>query len=198
MDLANLRELFDPFWFDWFILPAIVFTARMSDVTLGTLRILFVSRSLRYTAPIVGFFESLIWLFAISQIVQNLGNAVTYLAFASGFAAGNYVGIWMENRLAMGLVCVRAVMPDDASELIAYLREEQFGVTAVAASGVSGQVRLIWSVIKRKEMRRYLEIVKQHSPRAFISVEDVRTVHEGFFPAKGESSPWAGLTAIRK
>ncbi|MEN9839865.1 MAG: hypothetical protein RL177_1344, partial [Bacteroidota bacterium] len=74
MDLVNLRDMMDPSVFDWFVLPAIIFFARLTDVTLGTLRILFISRSLRYTAPVVGFFESLIWLFAISQIVQNLNN----------------------------------------------------------------------------------------------------------------------------
>lgn len=184
MELFDLRSMMDPTLFDWVVLPAIIFTARLTDVTLGTLRILFISRSLRYTAPIVGFFESLIWLFAISQIVQNLNNAACYLAFASGFASGSYVGIFLENKLAMGMVCVRAVTPDDATELIQYLRENQFGVTSVSATGVSGQVRLIWSVIKRKEMKAFMDIVKQHNPRAFISVEDVRTAHEGFFPPK--------------
>ena len=162
MDLVNFREMMDPAVFDWFVLPSIIFFARLTDVTLGTLRILFISRSLRYTAPLVGFFESLIWLFAISQIVQNLNNVACYLAFASGFASGSYVGIYLENKLAMGLVCVRAVTPDDASELIHYLRENQFGVTSVSALGVSGQVRLIWSVIKRKEMKAFMDIVKQY------------------------------------
>lgn len=188
MDLVNLREMMDPSVFDWFVLPAIIFFARLTDVTLGTLRILFISRSLRYTAPVVGFFESLIWLFAISQIVQNLNNVACYFAFASGFASGSYVGIYLENKLAMGLVCVRAVTPDDASELIHYLRENQFGVTSVSALGVSGQVRLIWSVIKRKEMKAFMDIVKTYNPKAFISVEDVRTAHEGFFPPKDESA----------
>jgi uncharacterized protein YebE (UPF0316 family) len=188
MDLVNLREMMDPSVFDWFVLPAIIFFARLTDVTLGTLRILFISRSLRYTAPLVGFFESLIWLFAISQIVQNLNNVACYFAFASGFASGSYVGIYLESKLAMGLVCVRAVTPDDASELIHYLREHQFGVTSVSALGVSGQVRLIWSVIKRKEMKAFMDIVKTYNPKAFISVEDVRTAHEGFFPPRDESS----------
>jgi uncharacterized protein YebE (UPF0316 family) len=197
MDLLNLRDLMDPALFDWVVLPGIIFLARLTDVTLGTLRILFISRSLRYTAPIVGFFESLIWLFAISQIVQNLNNAACYFAFASGFASGSYVGIYLESKLAMGMVCVRAVTPDDATELIQYLREQQFGVTSVSAMGVSGQVRLIWSVIKRKEMPQFMQIVKTYNPKAFISVEDVRSAHEGFFPQKDESS-WRHFGLQRK
>lgn len=197
MDLLNLRDMIDPALFDWVVLPGIIFIARLTDVTLGTLRILFISRSLRYTAPIVGFFESLIWLFAISQIVQNLNNVACYFAFASGFASGSYVGIYLESKLAMGMVCVRAVTPDDATELIQYLREHQFGVTSVSAMGVSGQVRLIWSVIKRKEMPQFMEIVKTYNPKAFISVEDVRSAHEGFFPRKDESS-WRHFGLQRK
>jgi len=181
MDLLDLRDAFDPDLFDWIILPGIIFAARLIDVSLGTLRIIFVSRSMRMWAPVIGFFESLIWLFAISQIILNLNNFMSYLAFASGFAAGNFLGIYLESKLAVGLLSIRAVTSADATDLINYLRSHNFGVTSVSALGVSGQVRLIISVIKRKDLDDYISIVKRFNPKAFISIEDVRSVQEGYF-----------------
>ncbi len=180
------------YWFGWVVLPFLIFLARVCDVTLGTLRIIFVSRGLKFLAPLVGFFESLIWLLAIGQIVQSLTNPVLYIAYAAGFSCGNYAGIYLEEKIAMGLLCVRTITNEDATELIEYLKAQEFGVTSVSASGISGQVRLILSIIKRKDLKKLLSIIKDKAPRAFISVEDVRTASEGFFPQKspGIFSRW--------
>lgn len=195
MNLLDIRDAFDPVIFDWVVLPGIIFLARLIDVALGTLRIIFVSRSMRKLAPLVGFFESLIWLFAISQIVLNLSNVMSYFAFAAGFATGNFVGIYLENKLSIGLLSVRVVTSKDGSDLINYLREHNFGVTSVSATGVSGRVRLIISVIKRKDLEEYIGIVKQFNPKAFISIEDVRSVKDGYFyqESKSTSSLLSGL-----
>lgn len=195
MNLLDIRDAFDPVIFDWVVLPGIIFLARLIDVALGTLRIIFVSRSMRKLAPLVGFFESLIWLFAISQIVMNLSNVMSYFAFAAGFATGNFVGIYLENKLSIGLLSVRVVTSEDGSDLINYLREHNFGVTSVSATGVSGRVRLIISVIKRKDLDEYVKIVKEFNPKAFMSIEDVRSVKEGYFfhESKPTSKLFSGL-----
>lgn len=171
-------------WYSYLVLPLMIFAARVVDVTLGTLRILFISRSMKLLAPAIGFFEALIWLLAVGQIFQHLTNPGLYIAYAAGFAAGNYMGIYLEGKLAMGLLVVRTITADDATELIEYLKENDFGVTSISASGVSGQVRLILSVIKRKDLSRMIQIIQEKMPRAFISIEDVRSVSEGFFPRK--------------
>lgn len=168
----------------WVVLPLFIFLARVVDVTLGTLRILFVARSMKLLAPLTGFFESLIWLLAIGQIIQSLTNVSLYIAYAAGFAFGNYVGIYIEEKIAMGLLCVRTITRDDATDLIEYLKDRQFGVTSVSASGVSGQVRLILSIIKRKDLNKIISIIREKTPHAFVSVEDVRSVTEGYFPQK--------------
>ena len=87
----------------WVILPLLIFCARITDVSIGTVRIVFIAKGMRLWAPVLGFFEVLIWLVAISQIIKNLTNPVTFVAFASGFAMGNYVGLLIEHKLAMGL-----------------------------------------------------------------------------------------------
>lgn len=184
-------------WFAWVILPVLIFLARIVDQSLGTLRIIFVSRSLRKLAAMVGFFESLIWLVAISQIIQNLENWVSFIAFAGGFSMGNYVGIYIESKLAMGMICMRIITSKDATELTNVLRENQYGATTVTATGRSGEVRLILTIIKRRDVDKVHDIVKQYNPNAFVSVEDIRSVRDGYF---SESSPsfLSRFTPIRK
>ncbi len=180
--LESISIEFD--WFNYVVLPLMIFAARVVDVTLGTLRIIFVSRSMKVLAPLIGFFEALIWLLAMGQIFQHLTNMGLYIAYAAGFSIGNYIGIYLEGKIAMGLLCVRTITTDDATELIEYLKENDFGVTSVSASGISGQVRLILSIIKRKDLKRMIQIIHEKMPKAFISIEDVRSVNEGFFPQK--------------
>lgn len=184
-------------WFLWVVMPLLIFVARIIDQSLGTIRIIFVSRSLRKLAALVGFFESLIWLIAISQIIQNLDNWLSFIAFAGGFAMGNYVGIYLENKLAIGMLCLRIITHEDASELVDELRESKYGVTTVSATGASGNVRLILSVIKRSDLEGIQAIITKRVPKAFVSVEDVRSVKEGFFPVHSGSF-LSRLNPVRK
>ncbi|MDH3217103.1 MAG: DUF2179 domain-containing protein [Candidatus Krumholzibacteria bacterium] len=168
-------------------MTVLIFFARISDVTLGTLRIVFISKGQKYIAPAFAFFEMLIWLFAVRQIMQNLDNAAYYFAYAFGFASGVFVGLNVEERLAMGLRLVRTITRKDASELVAALRDCDFGVTSVEATGNSGKVNILYSVIKRSDADRYIGMVKKFNPRAFFSVEDIRFVSEGVFPQRARS-----------
>ncbi len=170
---------------DWVTVAGVtvlIFLARVSDVTLGTLRISFISRGEKYIAPFVAFCEMLIWLFAIRQLMQNLGNISYYLAYAAGFASGVYVGLLIEEKLAIGTRLVRTITRTDATELIHALRDIGFGVTNVVAEGNSGPVHLIYSVIKRSDHPRYADLVNRYHPGAFYSIEDIRFVAGGFFP----------------
>src|SRR5262245_24741243 len=106
--------------------PLLIFTARLLDVTLSTVRILFIARGLRHLAPVVGFVEILIWLVAISQVLAHLDRPINYVAYAAGFAAGTWTGLAVEGRLALGLAAVRIITQEDASELIGRLKEEHF------------------------------------------------------------------------
>jgi uncharacterized protein YebE (UPF0316 family) len=168
--------------YTWVILPLLIFLARIVDVSMGTIRILFISRGTKFLAPLIGFFEVLIWLLAIGQIMQNLTNVLCYIAYAGGFATGTYVGIFIEEKLAMGLLLVRVVTTKDASELIEYLKSADFGVTHVAARGVAGQVRIVLTIIRRKNLNKVVEIIRRFNPNAFYSTENIRYVSKEVFP----------------
>ncbi|MCB2206816.1 MAG: DUF2179 domain-containing protein [Bacteroidetes bacterium] len=167
----------DSNWFIYGLLPLLIFLSRIVDVTLDTLRIVFISRGNKVIAPILGFFEILIWLIAITRIMDNLDNVTTYFAYAAGFAVGNYVGLKVEEKLAMGMQMIRIVTGRNASELIGTLREKGFGVTAVDAEGKDGPVHVIFLVTKRQVAKEVISIVNNYNPKAFYSIEDVRSVN---------------------
>jgi len=163
-------------------LPLLIFFARVLDVSLGTLRIIFISRGKKYLAPALGFLEVFIWIVAVSQIMRGVQDWVSYLAYAAGFATGNYVGMWIENRLAIGTLIIRTILPNGADELVGRLRQAKYGVTSVQGQGSNGPVTLVYTIIKRKDMGAVVGIIHQLFPHAFLTVEELRSTAEGIFP----------------
>jgi uncharacterized protein YebE (UPF0316 family) len=177
-------DLFDGFWFTWIIIPFLIFLARVSDVTIGTIRIVFVSKGFKILAPILGFFEVFIWLLAMSKIFQNLDNWMYYVAYSAGFATGNYIGLIIEEKLALGHINLRIItmLPGDA--LIKRLINEGFGVTAHEAEGSRGRVNIIYCIIKRSDYKQVSSIIYEYNPRAFFTIEDIKFANEGVFPMR--------------
>lgn len=167
--------------FTWVVLPLLIFFARITDVSIGTMRLIFVSKGYKYYAPILGFFEVIIWLMAIGQIMQHLDNILCYIAYGAGFATGNYVGIYLEEKISLGTVVIRIIPKKDSPELITRLREANFGVSAVEIEGMTGKLKMLFTIVKRKDLRDALVIIHQANPQAFYTVEDVRTASEGYF-----------------
>ncbi|PWB50005.1 MAG: hypothetical protein C3F06_12945 [Candidatus Methanoperedenaceae archaeon] len=183
-----MENIFEPETFSLIILPILIFLARIIDVTFGTIRIIFVSRGLKWLAPVFGFFEIMIWLFAIGQVFGNLTNIRYYVAYAGGFACGNFVGIWIEEKMAIGTLVVRTITKNNGIQLMEMLRSQSFGVTSIDAEGATGKVKIIYSIIKRRDLPKIVEIIKKFNPRAFYSVEEVRSASEGIFPPEKQRS----------
>ncbi len=178
--------------FHWVVLPLLIFLARICDVTIGTVRILLLARGRKKAVPLLGFIEVMIWLLAVRQVLLGMDNIVTYIAFAGGFAMGNFIGMRIEERLAVGLEVIRVITRKDATELFEHLKEQGYGVTCLDAQGATGKVNLIFTVVQRCQHDKVISIIKQFNPKAFYSVEDVKSVSEGgVFPLA--SRPLVGL-----
>lgn len=173
--------LTDSWVFTWVLLPFLIFLARIGDVSIGTLRLIFISRGYKYYAPVLGFFEVIIWLLAIGQIMQHLDNFMCYIAYGLGFATGNFVGILLDEKLSLGTVLVRIVLKHDVEDLIIRLHDEAFGASVVDIEGMSGRQKMIFLVIKRQDLHEVMTIINENSPDAFVTVEDVKTAKEGYF-----------------
>jgi uncharacterized protein YebE (UPF0316 family) len=168
------------------LIPILIFAAEVCVVTLGTLRIIFVARGQKILAPVLGFFESFIWLVAISQIMRDRADWTCFIAFALGFALGNYLGICIEKRLALGTIIVRIITHRDARDLIMRLRGADFGVTAVEGHGASGKVQIVMTVAKRRQLPKITALIETHHPSAFFSVHELQSASEGIFPTARE------------
>jgi uncharacterized protein YebE (UPF0316 family) len=179
-----IAEIIHSDLFNYLVLPLLIFCARICDVTIGTLRIIFVSKGNKLVAPLLGFFEVLIWILAITRIIENLDNPLCYIAYAGGFATGNYIGLFVEERLAVGVVIMRIITTREVPELIRRLNSSGHGTTVVDATGSKEQVNIIFSVVKRNDVKEIIQIIDEVEPGAFFSVEDVRMVSRGVFPNK--------------
>jgi uncharacterized protein YebE (UPF0316 family) len=181
----NLESILGQDTLVWVVLPLLIFFARVLDVSLGTMRIVFVSRGLKYLAPLVGFFEVIIWLVAIRAVMQNLNNIVCYIAYGGGFATGTYMGLIIEKKLAIGKALIRIITQKDATELISHLRSQGFGVTNMDAEGKDGKVHVVYLVIRRNDFENVTNAIQKLNPGAFYTLEDVQYVSEGIFPLRG-------------
>lgn len=166
------------------LLPVMIFFGRICDVTLGTLRIIFVSKGEKYKAPIVGFFEVFIWVVIISQIFSQANSLVAYISYAAGYAAGNYVGILVENRIAFGYQLLRVYTKKEALELIKVLNSKDIGATFVKGEGAVSQVHIVEIVIGRKSLNEVIGIISDFDSKVFYLVEDIRYKKEGIFTLK--------------
>jgi uncharacterized protein YebE (UPF0316 family) len=192
-------SFFDSTIYTWAILPLLIFIARILDVSLDTVRIIFIHRNLRYFAMISGFFEVLIWLMVIRQVFQQLDNPMCFVAYAAGFASGNFVGIIIENRLSIGKVILRIITRREAENLVSFLKSAGYGITVIDAEGMTGPVKVIFTIVERSDIKRIVKNIKQFNPRAFYTLEDVRFVSEAVTPHRLPSKhKWLRLTSGKR
>jgi uncharacterized protein YebE (UPF0316 family) len=160
------------------------------------MRIIFISQGKRNLAPILGFIEVFIWITVVSQIVHSAQNILAYLAYAAGFATGNYIGMYIESRIAIGTQVILAIVQDRSDELADSLHASGFGVTCVDGKGANGLVKLVYTIVPRRHLEQVLSIIHDVHPRAFLSIQDIRSTQEGVFPIP--TSTQMGLFFPRK
>ena len=164
--------------FAFILLPLLIFLARICDVSINTIRIIYMLGGRRGTSTILGFFESLIWLMAISQIFKHLDNWVCYVAYPAGFASGIFVGMMIEERIAYGKVIVRIITRKEVTPLIQFLNAQEFRYTKVVAEGPDGHENLVFTVLQRERLDDLLGKLKEILPSAFYTIEKVKAAAE--------------------
>lgn len=181
MDFSNL--MFSDVY-TWLIIPFLIFIARVTDVSLGTIRVIFISRGLKFLAASFGFFEILIWLAAIRQILLNLSSVSCYIAYAGGFAAGTFIGIYIEGRISIGNVIFRVITKKNSSKLLNDLKKTGYIVTSNGAEGPDGRVNIIFTIAKRSGVSKMVELIKKHDHQAIYLVEDIKFIDKKAIPYK--------------
>lgn len=190
----------DPFPMDFLLagaltpvlIPLLVFGARVIDVSLETLRIILLARGGRLIIPTIAFIEIIFWTLSLGLVVNDFTNPVYLVSYAAGFATGNYVGILLEERLAMGVCVLRVIASEEDRSLIDAIRATGYGVTVVAAEGLHGPCTIFYSVVRRCDLAPITRIIEEMNPSAFCTIEDVRSTAHGTFPRSDEST-WSGI-----
>jgi uncharacterized protein YebE (UPF0316 family) len=178
-------EHFD--FFSWVIIPTLIILARVADQTIGTLRLVYLSKGYKMLAPIMGFFEVLIWIVVVSQIFQQLNNYFYYIVYALGFALGNYLGLRLEEKISLGKVVIRVFPKNKVDDIVEKLKSNGYGLTIMDASGTRGPVKIIFSIINRKSAALFISIIREFDQHTFYTIEDVRTSSDGVFPVSGKT-----------
>lgn len=180
----------------WFAAPTgalLIFGLRIVDVSMSVMRMILNVRGQRAIAACIGFFEVLIWLIAAGHALQHLDSIFHIAGYAAGFAVGNYVGVWLESKFALGLNAVRAVCRIEpledggtrGSETARQLRGQGFAVTEMQGRGLHSDVEILNLIVQRKKVPSVLQIIQRHDPDAFVSVEEVRSIQGGYIRPGG-------------
>jgi uncharacterized protein YebE (UPF0316 family) len=189
--------LVSPELYAYVILPLLIFLARVADVSMETVRVIYISRGIKFLAPIIAFFEIVIWLLAMEVVMSDLSNLANFFAFAFGFATGTYVGLVIEEKLSIGMVILRIITTDEESNdgIVSFLARENLGVTDIDAHGARGAVRIILTLVNRTDVSRITGFLNETYPHTFFSIEDVRYANEGVFRPRNAHS-LAGIFGV--
>lgn len=157
-----------------------IFVLRLTDVSMGTMRMIMVMRGMRYWAALLGFVEVTIWVVAISQVIGHLDNVWSVVGYSGGFATGTLLGMWIEGKLALGYLDLHIVSMTKGPELVQKIRQAGYGATQVRAEGQSGPVYLINVVVPRKQMAEVLNLINKIDAGSFVTVDEARQVVRGY------------------
>ncbi len=163
------------------VLPFVIFFGRICDVSLGTFRIILVSKGEKKLAPIIGFAEVFIWIVIIAQVLSRANDLLSYVAYAGGYATGTFIGLMIEERIGLGFVIYRVFTMKNGFELTGILNHKGFGATVIHGEGSVSEIDIVEAVIARKDIKPVETVITEFDPRAFYVVEDVRAKQKGIF-----------------
>lgn len=158
-----------------------IFIAKCADVTLATIRTIFVVKGKKKLAFIVGIFEIIIYLFAMEKVISDMSNPFKVAAYALGFGTGNVMGIMLESKLAIGLITAQIFTSKDVEEFSSYLRDNGFGVTVIEGRGREGIKYILQVVLDRKKLPKFEKTVGIYDVNSFVTISEIRTVKGGYF-----------------
>lgn len=165
------------------LLYIIIFCAKIIEVSISTIRLVFISKGERVKGAILGFVEIMIWLIVVSSVLNNITeDPIKMLTYAAAFALGNYIGVTIESKIAVGLASIQVVVNEKDGEVLAdILREQGYGVTIIEGKGKNESIKkLLFIQLKRKKIPEAVKLIKLHNPEAYITVNDIKSMLGGY------------------
>ncbi len=149
--------------------------ARIADVALGTVRTIFVFQGRKWSSFLLGFFEVLIWVVVVSRVIATVPENPWYaVAYAGGFALGNFVGIAIEGRIAFGRQVLR-IFTREGDRMADHFRDHGHRVTIIDGRGRDGPVQILFVEVARRQTLGTLKVARELDPRCYYVVDDIRS-----------------------
>lgn len=161
----------------------VIFFGKILEVTFATVRNVLINRGERKIGTIIAFFEVIIWIFITGTVLAGFQeDLLRVLVFALAFASGNYLGSWLEGKLAFGLCSIQVIVPDNEASmhLIGVLRENGFAVTLLKGQGKDGVRDLLVLHLLRKRIPKATQLIQDNLANAVIIINDVKTLKGGY------------------
>ena len=165
------------------LLYTIIFFAKIIEVSISTIRVVFIGKGERAKGAILGFVEIMIWLVVVSSVLNNITeDPIKMLIYAAAFSLGNYLGVTIESKIAVGLASIQVVVNEKSGDILAdILREQGYGVTIIEGKGKNESIKnLLFIQLKRKKIPEAVKLVRQHNPEAYITVNDIKSMMGGY------------------
>ena len=165
------------------VLYIIIFLAKTVEVSISTIRLVYVNKGERVKGAVLGFVEILIWLLVVSSVLNNIADdPFKIFAYAAGFSLGNYLGVSIEAKIAVGLASIQVVVSEPAGDGLAnVLRDSEFGVTIIEGKGKNDSKKsLLFVQLQRRKIPDTIKLIKETYPNAYISVNDIKSTVGGF------------------
>ncbi len=168
------------------VLYTIIFFAKIFEVSIGTLRIVLVSKGQKAKAALIAFFECIIWVLVVSTVLVDItSDPIKVVIYCAAFAIGNYIGVSLENRLAMGLSSIQVITElEEGNELAQLLRDNNFGVTVMKGLGKEKEKEVLILHLKRKRITEAVNLIHSQLENALITVNEVKVVRGGYIKRK--------------
>lgn len=184
---------------EWW-LPILIFFARICDVSIGTVRMILMIQGHKYVAAGLGFVEVMVWALAVGGVISQLSNPIALVSYGAGFATGTLVGMKIEELIAIGHRIVQVINVHKGVNLSKELRERDYRVTRIEASGRDGPVEIAHLVVRRRNLGKLLAMVEELAPKSFVSVERVDRAQGEFFAADRAVGrrAWGKFGGVRK
>jgi len=160
----------------------VIFLAKMAEVTMATLRNVLINRGIKLIGALIGFFEILIWVIVVSNVLSSLtDDPFKVVIYCLAFACGNYFGVALEGKIAIGIACLQVMVPEGSKEELSTLMYAHgFGVTFIQAEGAERTIDILVMYLKRKKVPEAIALIRDNCPDALITVNDVRHLRNGF------------------
>jgi len=162
-----------------------IFVARMTDVSMATIRMLMIVQGRKAQAALIGFFEIIIYVVALNQVFNDFNDVYKLLAYAAGFATGNYIGCVIEDKIALGSLSAELILHHDSDlSIVEKLRDNGFGVTIITAMGKAGEKKILKVTLKRKNLILLHKVIEESKTNVFVTISDVRHIKGGYFASQ--------------